>query len=228
MNRISPFLFLTVAIAAAPACTDTNAATDAGADAATDAGPDAATDAGPDAATDAGPDAATDAGPDAATDAGVTERRIFRTDTTQNANLGGIDGADAICAAQALAAGLEGEFKAWLSTIASPVADRVTQGSGPYVLVDGTRVADDFSDLVDGSILAPIDLDANGIARSGEIWTGTLATGASFLGSDCAAFTTDSMGMTGLCGASSATNATWTENITPACSTRLGLYCIEQ
>ncbi|MBT8464664.1 MAG: hypothetical protein KJO57_08265 [Deltaproteobacteria bacterium] len=220
MNRISPFLFLAVAIAAAPACTDTNAATDAGADAATDAGPDAA--------TDAGPDAAIDAGPDAATDAGVTERRIFRTDTTQNANLRGIDGADAICAAQALAAGLEGEFKAWLSTIASPVADRVTQGSGPYVLVDGTRVADDWSDLVDGSILAPIDLDAKGIARSGEIWTGTLATGASFLGSDCAAFTTDSMGVTGLCGASSATNATWTENITPACSTRLGLYCIEQ
>ncbi|RZV49199.1 MAG: hypothetical protein EX268_19345, partial [Deltaproteobacteria bacterium] len=148
MNRISPFLFLAVAIAAAPACTDTNAATDAGADAATDAGPDAA--------TDAGPDAATDAGPDAAIDAGVTERRIFRTDTTQNANLRGIDGADAICAAQALAAGLEGEFKAWLSTIASPVADRVAQGSGPYVLVDGTRVADDWSDLVDGSILAPI------------------------------------------------------------------------
>ena len=220
MNHISPFLFLTVAIAAAPACTDTNAATNAGADAAADAGPDAA--------ADAGPDAATDAGPDAATDAGVTERRIFRTDTTQNANLGGIDGADAICAAQALAAGLEGEFKAWLSTIASPVADRVTQSSGPYVLVDGTRVADDWGDLVDGSILAPVDLDANGIARSGEIWTGTLATGASFLGSDCAAFTTESMGMTGLCGASSATNATWTENITPACSTRLGLYCIEQ
>ncbi|NNK06732.1 MAG: hypothetical protein HKP50_05445 [Myxococcales bacterium] len=220
MNRISPFLFLAVAIAAAPACTDTNAATDAGADAATDAGPDAA--------TDAGPDAAIDAGPDAATDAGVTERRIFRTDTTQNANLRGIDGADAICAAQALAAGLEGEFKAWLSTIASPVADRVAQGSGPYVLVDGTRVADDWSDLVDGSILAPIDRDANGIARSGEIWTGTLRTGASFLGSDCEAFATDSMDVTGLCGASSATNATWTENITPACSTRLGLYCIEQ
>lgn len=216
MNRISPCLFLAMALAAAPACTETDASTDAGADAATDAGPDAATDAGPDAATDAGPDA------------GVTERRIFRTDTIQSANLGGIAGADAICAAQALAAGLEGEFKAWLSTIASPVADRVTQGSDPYVLVDGTRVADDWSDLVDGSILAPINLDANGIVVQGEIWTGTLATGASFPGSDCAAFTTDSSGVTGRCGASSATNATWTDNISPACSTTLGLYCIEQ
>ena len=157
----------------------------------------------------------------------MTEWRIFRTDTNQNANLGGIAGADAICAAQALAAGLDGEFNAWLSTIASPVADRVTQASGPYVLVDGTRVADDWDDLVDGTILAPINLDANGMFRSGEIWTGTLATGASYATSDCGAFTNGSSG-TALCGASNATDATWTENITPACSTALGLYCIEQ
>ncbi|MGB5266094.1 MAG: hypothetical protein WBN30_05880, partial [Polyangiales bacterium] len=168
-----------------------------------------------------------DAGPDAGTDAGTAERRIFRTDTNQSANLGGIAGADAICAAQALAAGLDGEFKAWLSTIASPVANRVTQASGPYVLVDGTRVADDWSDLVDGSILAPINRDANGMFRSGEIWTGTLANGDSYPSSDCDSFTNGSTG-TALCGASNSTTSTWTENITPACSTLLGLYCIEQ
>jgi len=41
---------------------------------------------------------------------GQPESRIFRTDTNQSANLGGIAGADAICAAQALTACLEGEF----------------------------------------------------------------------------------------------------------------------
>ncbi len=63
--------------------------------------------------------------------------------------------------------------------------------------------------------------------RRGDIWTGTLATGASYAGDDCEGFTD---GMTGIaqCGASSATNAAWTQNITPACSTVLGLYCIEQ
>lgn len=103
-------------------------------------------------------------------DAGPSEWRIFRTATTQTANLGGIAGADALCAAQAMAGGLDGEFKAWLSTVSSPVSDRVTHASGPYVLVNGTRIADDWDDLVDA----------------------------------------------------------WTENITPACSTLLGLYCIEQ
>lgn len=198
-----------LAMTGAVACTGSDSVTDTGSDATTDAGPDA------------GPDA------DAGADTGMTEWRIFRTETVQNANLGGIAGADAICAAQALAAGLEGEFKAWLSTIASPVADRVTQGSGPYILVDGTRVADDWDDLVDGSILAPINLDANGVLRSGEVWTGTLATGASYAISDCETFTNGSGGMA-LCGATNSTTATWTENITPACSTHLGLYCIEQ
>jgi hypothetical protein len=215
MKRSSLNLLFAIVMTASLACT--------GSDSGTDAGPDAGTDAGPDAGTDAGPDA----GPDAATDAGMTEWRIFRTDTNQDANLGGIAGADAICATQALEAGLEGEFKAWLSTIASPVADRVTQASGPYVLVDGTRVADDWDDLVDGTILAPINLDANGVLRSGEVWTGTLASGFSYPSSDCAAFTNGSTGVA-LCGASNSTTSTWTENITPACSTPLGLYCIEQ
>jgi len=174
-------------------------------------------------APDAGPDA--DAG--AAADSGVTEWRVFITDTPQNANFGGIAGADALCADQATAAGLEGEFKAWLSTISSAVSDRVTYASGPYLLVDGTRVANDWDDLVDGSILAPVNLDANGTLQVGEVWTGTLATGASHPGDDCAAFMSGSTGEA-LCGASSSTTATWTENITPACSTLLRLYCIEQ
>ena len=99
--------------------------------------------------------------------------------------------------------------------------------TGPYVLVDGTIVANDWDDLVDGSILAPINLDASGMVRAGEVWTGTLATGASYPSDDCAAFTSGTTGVA-LCGATNSTTATWTENITPACSTLLGLYCIEQ
>ena len=188
---------------------------------------DTTTDVGTDAGTDAGADAGTDAGTDAGIDAGMTEWRIFRTESIQNANLGGIAGADAICAAQALAAGLEGEFKAWLSTIASPVAGRVTPASGPYILVNGTLVANDWDDLVDGLILVPINLDANGVLRSGEVWTGTRANGTSYLADDCAEFTSGTTGRA-LCGATNSTTATWTENIIPACSTQLGLYCIEQ
>ena len=105
--------------------------------------------------------------------------------------------------------------------------DRLTHADGPYVLVDGTRIANDWSDLVDRSILAPINRDANGDLRTGDTWTGTMATGASYLLDDCAGFTSGSAGIA-LCGQSGATNSTWTQNITPGCSTLLRLYCIEQ
>jgi hypothetical protein len=157
----------------------------------------------------------------------VSQLRIFVTHTIQDANFGGIAGADELCAGQAADANLEGEFMAWLSTRSSPVSERLTRASDPYVLVDGTMVANDWDDLVDGSILAPINLDANGELRTGDVWTGTLATGASYPDDDCAAFTSASNGIA-LCGASASTTATWTENITPSCSVQLRLYCIEQ
>jgi hypothetical protein len=189
---------------------------------------------GTEAATDAGTDSGTGGvagsggmGGAAGTDAGVSERRIFVTETVQNANFGGLDGADQLCATQASEAGLEGEFKAWLSTSSVSVLDRLTHADGPYVLVDGTRIANDWSDLVDRSILVPINRDANGDLQTGDTWTGTLATGFSYLDDDCAGFTSGSAGVA-LCGQSAATSAAWTQNITPGCSTPLRLYCIEQ
>jgi hypothetical protein len=152
---------------------------------------------------------------------------MFITDTAQDADFGGIEGADALCASQATAAGLDGEFRAWLSTTTSSVADRLTRSAVPYLLVDGTVVANDWDDLVDGAIMARIDLDANGVLRTGDVWTGTEASGASHPNDDCTGFTNGSSGV-GLCGASNSTSATWTQNRTPSCSTVLRLYCIEQ
>ena len=217
MKRSSYWLLLSIVLTGLVACSST----DGGGDAGTGGGAGTGGDAGTGGGAGSGGEAGTGG------EAGPSEWRIFRTATAQNADLGGIEGADAICAAQASAAGLQGEFKAWLSTASLPVFDRVTRANGPYVLVDGTTVADDWDDLVDGSILAPINLDAGGVVRAGEVWTGTLATGASFLDDDCAAFTSGTTGVA-LCGATDLTTSKWTENITPACSTELGLYCIEQ
>ena len=174
-----------------------------------------------------GAGSAPDAGTDSGMDSGVPERRMFVTSTVQTAALGGVAGADELCAMQAADANLVGDFKAWLSTLSSSVSDRLAHSSVPYVLVDGTMVASDWDDLVDGALLAPINRDASGQLRTGDAWTGTLATGASYLGSDCASFTSGSAGAA-QCGAVGSTTLTWTENIVPACSTRLRLYCIEQ
>ena len=156
-----------------------------------------------------------------------SELRIFVTSTAQTAALGGIAGEDALCAMQADEAGLEGNFKAWLSTISSSVADRLSHDGGPFVRVDGAIVANGWADLVDGALLASISLDAMGEPQAGDTWTGTLATGASYPNGDCAGFTSGSVG-SALCGSITSTTSTWTENIVPACSSRLHLYCIEQ
>lgn len=188
-----------------------------------DSGQDAASDAGLDAAADSGSDAAVDAGPDAS----AIEKRMFVTEARQNADYGGIEGADQLCATEAAAAELSGEYKAWLSTIASSVVDRLVRHNGPYVLVDGTRIANNWRDLIDGSIFTPINLDANGGVHNSDVWTGTLANGTSNLNDDCEGFTSGSGG-TGQCGSSPSTDEAWTENIEPGCATQLHLYCVEQ
>ena len=177
--------------------------------------------------TDAGTDSGVDAGSDSGVDSGVSEWRVFVTNTVQNANFGGLDGADQLCATQAADAGLGGDFKAWLSTRSLSASDRLAHADGPYVLVDGILLADDWDDLVDGFIAAPINLDASGAVRTGDTWTGTLATGASYANDDCAAFASGSDGFA-LCGSTATIGAGWTQSATPDCSTELRLYCIEQ
>ncbi len=171
-----------------------------------------------------------DSGADSAagTGGGATTRLVFVTDTTQQADFGGLMGADALCTAQASTAGLEGEFKAWLSTIETPVVDRLARSEVPYVLVDGTVIANDWADLVDGSIQAPIDRDARGVSRGGDVWTGTLPTGAAFADGDCEGFTTNDGQLRGLCGSTRRTNTEWTAAATPDCAVALRLFCIEQ
>lgn len=195
-------------------------------DAQVEPAPDAAT---PDAAT---PDAAT---PDAATpdaaespDANPFIRRVFVTSTTQNGNLGGFAGADGLCATQAADAGLSGTFAAWLSTLATPVGTRLEHSTVPYVRVDGTVVANNWDDLVDGELLAPINLDATGMTQFGDVWTGTLATGEPYAVDDCNEFTDDTIDRRAQCGNSNSMVATWTANVVPRCSVALRLYCFEQ
>ena len=169
------------------------------------------------------------AGGNSGTGGSPSDRRIFVTSAVQTAGLGGIVGADEICATEAADANLQGEFKAWLSTTSSSVAERLSHDGGPFVRVDEVIVANDWADLVDGALLAPINLDANGQPRTGDVWTGTLETGASYTVDDCAAFTSgDNADGHAYCGSSTSTTATWTYNQRAACASTLRLYCIEQ
>ena len=88
-------------------------------------------------------------------------------------------------------------------------------------------MADDWDDLTDGSLDAPIDLDEDGGTVQSDVWTGTTTSGAAD-GARCDDFEDGTDGASGTCGSTTASNADWTDNIVPLCNTALHLYCIEQ
>ncbi len=154
-------------------------------------------------------------------------KRVFLTSTTTNGAFGGTTGADAICANLAANAGLSGTYKAWVSVTGDGVSTRFTHSSTAYRLVDGTLVANDWTDLSDGTLAHAINRDESGNAVTSDVWTATNTTGAP-LANDCSDFTSSSSGVMGTCGNASQSNSLWTNSSAPPCSFALRLYCFEQ
>jgi hypothetical protein len=148
---------------------------------------------------------------------------------------GGLTGADTACAARATAGGLSGTFKAWLSDSQTSAAGRLTHNQAAYVRLDGVKVADDWNDLTDGSLYAPILVDEYGLSRpdgdDASVWTGTQSSGAGDTGSRNCGDWLSSSG-TGSFGSMRATEyGGWTDlNMAVTCNdqTILRLYCFEQ
>ncbi len=109
------------------------------------------------------------------------EKTVFVTSAKFKSNLGGLTGADDKCQAEAddpASIVPSGTYLAWLSDGFDSPVTRFTKSSHPYMLPDGTKIAEDFTDLTDGSILHKINSDPTG-KRLGlqDYWTGTLADG---------------------------------------------------
>jgi hypothetical protein len=109
------------------------------------------------------------------------DARAFVTSSTFTSNLGGLDGADAKCAAAANAAGLGGAFAALLSTSRINVNDRAPYNWTRVVLVDGAVVATDWEQLWRGPLLRGIDLDETGASQLGQnVFTGSTVPGVNY------------------------------------------------
>lgn len=158
-------------------------------------------------------------------DSGRPHKVVFVSSSVQNGDLGGLEGADQLCAERAASAGLAGNFRAWLSSPDQSAEERLDHAAIPYARTDGTRVADDWDDLVDGQLRAPIDRDEDGTSADGDAWTGTLASGDD-ADLTCGGFasTDDS----GVCGSVAASDGSWTDAVRPPCSAALRIYCFEQ
>jgi len=135
-------------------------------------------------------------------------------------------------------------FKAWLSVglrwepgLSTPATSFV-QSDVPYVRVDGVKVADNWADLVDGNLAAPINVDEQGVGDyTVSVWTGTYSDG-SIPASDgdlgrtvnCSdwsygPYPDDSFG---LVGQSWQTDARWTDAQAQLCSSEAHIYCFQQ
>jgi hypothetical protein len=166
---------------------------------------------------------------------------VFVTlDDFTGAEVGGLAGGDAKCQAAADGVGLNGVYKAWLSTSAATPITRFTLSGEPFRLVSnasdsggpGPLVAANFAALT--SCFAAGNCLTHGIDRTvdGELqpgsdgaWTGTRANGTA--DSDTCSNWTSATG-TGRLGTFGNTDARWTEEFQVPCSQAVPLYCFEQ
>jgi hypothetical protein len=92
----------------------------------------------------------------------IASKRVFLTQGRfTGSQIGGLTGADAKCQAEAIAAGLTGQYKAWLSDLTGSPSTRFKKSVlEPYVRTDGLVLAANFADLIDGTLGGPIDRNA--------------------------------------------------------------------
>ena len=159
---------------------------------------------------------------------------VFATSKVFSGDLGGIVGADDQCNTLAMEAGLAnaGAFLAWLSDDKTSPAARMTPAKGRYLLLDGTVVADSWTDLIDGTLDAPIRIDEKGAWIADDAtpyaWTGTTAAGQPVDAKSCGAWHIGTKSAMGRRGALGATSAAWTSQSDAECTIPARLLCIEQ
>jgi len=141
----------------------------------------------------------------------------------------GVEGADCICQASAEAAGLSGTYLAWIgdSDAANEPASRFTQSSLPYRMVNGSKIANDWSDLIDGNLRTALKISETGSTASpAASWTAVKADGTKG-GKNCSDWSASSS-ESGLFGERAFKDNDWTDRGSTGCSGTLSLYCFEQ
>lgn len=152
----------------------------------------------------------------------------FLTSSVHGGELGGLSGGDTICNQRASAAGLPGNYRAWLSDSVNSPATRFTQNPGPYVLPNGVRIANTWADMIDDSLLAPLNVMEDGGVQAGmtNVWTGTSGTGKQ-AAYHCDGWT-NTFAFGGVYGRADATNSGWSVAGAFTCGSGYRLYCFQQ
>lgn len=155
--------------------------------------------------------------------------------------VGGVEGAHIKCQTLAEQVGLDNHtmFRAWISDAQWSPATHFIHAQIPLVLLDGTRVADDWADLVQNGPGMGIVLDEQGESRLYErVWTGTAPSGKVFdPAQTCMNWSSSSplhksrVGRTGVDPVDFMqwqTGLQWTSEAILGCQYEWPLYCFEQ
>ncbi len=161
------------------------------------------------------------------------EKTVFVTSDTFKKNLGGLKGADDKCQAEAdhpASIVPSGTYLAWLSDGTESPDTRFTKSSHPYILPNGKKIAEDYTDLTDGSLLKPINLGPNGKPVGLQLfWTGTKSNGtASQYFVTCAGWTSLPAAVRGVVGSTLKTSTLWSARIPDPCRNSIRLACFQQ
>ena len=161
----------------------------------------------------------------------VDSRCAFVTSANYTGDLDGLAGADVKCreAADSGLPHLHGRrFKAWLSDSGADAADRLEHAAVPYRLVDGTKIADHWTDMTDGTLDAQLIRTENGDwATLVGVWTGTKQDGTEE-SETCQDWTSPSNSELGWHGTTEFTDSRWTHLGNGNCDWSRPLYCVEQ
>ena len=161
----------------------------------------------------------------------------------------GILGADEKCQALANDAGLTGKYKAWISDRWNSPKLNFTAFKNDdipisFQLVDGTIIAHNWDDLLDGSLLHPINMDENGVTVGSPylVWSSTRTDGTAnspdyryceTKDPDRPTYTqttgwASTLDTTGYTGNSSSVTSSWSRRNFFSCSAERRLYCFQQ
>lgn len=164
----------------------------------------------------------------------TTGKTVFVTSGTYQGIFGGWSAANSICQSLANTASLTGTFYAWLSDETYSPAGTFSRSTVPYVLVDGTAVANSWNDLMTGNLLHAINEDERGNVRGDYAWTNANAIGGRIstlmtqtCGSGGREWVTN-FGINGWAGSVNAMDSTWTAVSIVPCANAVRLYCFQQ
>ena len=184
----------------------------------------------------------------------VPYRQVFVTSDTFLGNVGPyVEGVDAKCQGLAAKAGLQGKWLAWIGgrTIAGAYVgptNTFSKGTSSYRLLNGTLIANDWNDLIDGSLAAPINQTELGTTAAkgttdpgcstsivgGRVWTNTTTNGNDYSTSSiykCSYWSTPttSTSYRVYVGDTSMADTKWTQACpTGRCNVPGHLYCFSQ